>query len=453
MISQDRPRILQVSTADVRGGAEQVAWNLMVAYRKRGYTSWLAVGEQHSADPDVRLIPNDEVRSRWARFWLDKSGRLRRPGASAVLAALGRAAGALGDPVRSFDYHVGREDFHFPGTRHLLTLTDERPDLVHAHNLHGGYFDLRLLPRLSEQVPLVLTLHDAWLLSGHCAHSFACERWRTGCGRCPDLSIYPAVRRDLTAHNFRRKRAILSRARLHVATPSRWLMQKVEQSAFCDDVRDARVIPNGVDLSVFSPGDRRAARLALGLPLDKPVVLTTGVRLGENRWKDLPTLREAVSSLDVDGNGRRLHVVVLGTSADGMDARRAEIQFVPYRRDSATVAKYYQAADVYVHTARADTFPLAVLEALASGTPVVASSVGGIPEQIEDGRSGFLVPPGDARALAKRLDSLLSDERLRASVGAEGKRQVRRSFDLNVQVSAYLNWYDEVLHDRARRAR
>jgi glycosyltransferase involved in cell wall biosynthesis len=366
---------------------------------------------------------------------------------------LGRAAGALGDPARSIDYHLGREDFHFPGTRQLFTLTPELPDLVHAHNLHGGYFDLRVLPWLSEQVPLFLTLHDAWLLSGHCAQSFECERWRTGCGHCPDLSIYPAVRHDLTAHNFRRKRAILSRSRLHLATPSRWLMDKVEQSMLRDGLRHARVIPNGIDLSVFRPRDRHEARAALGLPAEARIVLTTGVKLGENQWKDFPTLLEAVSSLNVNRNGRQLHVVVLGTPAEGMDIGRVQMQFVPYRTDTATVATYYQAADVYVHATRADTFPLAVLEALACGTAVVASSVGGIPEQIEDGRSGLLIPPGDVHALAAGIDALLRDRDLRTRIVAEGTRDVRRRFDLDMQVSAYLNWYDEVLHDAARDTR
>src|SRR5207248_4324578 len=142
-----------------------------------------------------------------------------------------------------FDYHAGREDFHFPGTRRLLTLTAERPDVVHAHNLHGGYFDLRALPSLSAQVPLILTLHDAWMLSGHCAHSFDCERWRTGCGHCPDLTIFPAIERDATAYNWRRKRSIYSKSKLYISAPSRWLMQRVEDSTLQLGAKECRVIP------------------------------------------------------------------------------------------------------------------------------------------------------------------------------------------------------------------
>ena len=87
-----------------------------------------------------------------------------------------------------------------------------------------------------------------------------------------------------------------------------------------------------------------------------------------------------------------------------------EIRFVPYLKDPRKVARYYQAADLYLHPARADTFPTTILEALACGIPVVATAVGGIPEQVMEGQTGFLVPVGDARALARRVIDLLGDE-------------------------------------------
>jgi hypothetical protein len=73
-----------------------------------------------------------------------------------------------------------------PGTWELLRrVRADPPDVIHAHNLRGGYFDLRALPELSRVAPLVLTMHDMWLITSHVAHSFECERWRTGCGECP----------------------------------------------------------------------------------------------------------------------------------------------------------------------------------------------------------------------------------------------------------------------------
>ena len=87
----------------------------------------------------------------------------------------------------------------------------------------GGYFDFAALPSLSRMSPLVLTLHDAWLLADTARILLGCERWKTGCGDCPDLTIYPAATRDATDFNWQRKQRIFARSRLYIATPSRWL--------------------------------------------------------------------------------------------------------------------------------------------------------------------------------------------------------------------------------------
>ncbi len=257
----DPIRILQVSTTDVAGGAERVAWNLFHAYRARGNPSSLAVGAKRTSDADVLLVPNERHAGKWSRSWSALNRRLvavngNVPGAKLV-ASMARF---IAQPRRALFARYGIEDFHFPGSHRILDLPGERPDIVHLHNLHGGYFDLLTLSRLMRRVPVVLTLHDAWLLSGHCAHSFECERWRVGCGRCPDLSIYPAVRRDATAYNWRRKQRVFAKSRLHVAAPSEWLMRKVEQSILAPAIVERRIIPNGVDHGIFRPGDKARAR-------------------------------------------------------------------------------------------------------------------------------------------------------------------------------------------------
>ena len=203
-------RILQISTGDLLGGAERIAWNLFERYRRLGHASWLAVGDKRTCDPDVLLVsghqsagtatlPASTSGPSPVKVW--REARKRLPSLS----------GRFGSMVERFENHWGFEDFRYPETWNVLDLVQPRPDIVHCHNLHGGYFDLRALPWLSRQVPLVLTLHDAWLLSGHCAHSFDCERWKIGCGRCPDLSIVPAIRRDATAFNWRRKQRLYER--------------------------------------------------------------------------------------------------------------------------------------------------------------------------------------------------------------------------------------------------
>jgi glycosyltransferase involved in cell wall biosynthesis len=435
----ERPlRILQVNTMDNEGGAAKIARSLFLAYRRRGHASWLAVRDKRSSDPDVFVIPRE------ANGPGKGSGRL------------GRSLRLMTHPRTLANTWRGIEDFDFPGTYRLLDLPPKAPTLVHCHNLHQGYFDLRALPWLSRQVPVVLTLHDAWLLSGHCAHSLECERWMIGCGSCPYLSVEPPVWRDATAINWQRKQKIFAGSRVYVATPCRWLMQKVEQSMLAVGAMESRVIPNGVDLSVFRPADRKGARAKLGIQQGINVILFVANNMRRNCWKDWNTLR-AAAAIAAGTLDRELLVIGLGEGGTAERTDGVEFRFIPYREDPEEIARYYQAADLYVHAARADTFPNTVLEALACGTPVVATAVGGIPEQVnglQDANApfglnthgpgdatGILVPPGDAEAMGRAISALLDNEPLRRRLGENSVRDAGNRFNLDRQVEAYLDWY------------
>ncbi len=377
-------KVLQISMADRGGGAEAVALSLHRGLRERGHDSVLAVGYRRMSEEGVVEIGG--------------AGSRRRR--------------ALRDPLVLLDALRGREDFRFPASRRVLELAPWQPDVVHVHNLHGGYFDLRALPELARRAPLVATLHDAWLLTGHCAHPLGSDGWLRGCGGCPHLDTYPALLRDGTAFNLARKRAIYTGLELSVVTPSQWLMGMVERSVLAPAAVRRRVIPNGVDLDLFAPAER-AERTG-------PPLLVFAAQGGPgNRFKDYPTLQAALERLE-----RPVEVVALGDPPVSPEE----------------VAGWLRKADLYVHPSRADTFPSGVLEALACGTPVVASRVGGIPEQLTE-ETGVLVEPGDPAWLARAIESLLADPERRERMGRAAAADARARFSLGHQLDGYLRLY------------
>lgn len=433
--------IAQVNAFALGGGAENVARALHHGYLRRGHRATLLVGRDSTAGG--RTLPSSE------------------PGIRGLPAGLGtRTMHALTGVLRIADRYRGRETYHYPATRGLLDAMPDAPDILHLHNLHGGYFDLRVLPVLSARLPVVLTLHDAWLLSGHCAHSMGCERWRTGCGACPDLTIYPAVRVDATAANWQRKRSIFARSRLHIATPSAWLARRVEASMLAPAVAGLRVIPNGVDLDAFAPGDMKQARARLDLPVDGPVLLFVGSGARANPFKDLETVQRAaaIAAATLD---RDVTLVVLGDRGADVASGRALTRFVPFADGMPAIADFYRAADLLVHAAHADTFPSTVLEAMACGTPVVATAVGGITEQIRSleagagsdgwpaaGRqhaTGVLVAHRDAAAMGNAIAVLATNAPLRAELGRNAVRTARSEYDVERQCDTYLEWYRAIV--------
>jgi glycosyltransferase involved in cell wall biosynthesis len=177
-----------------------------------------------------------------------------------------------------------------------------------------------------------------------------------------------------------------------------------------------------------------------------------------NGTKSLGMLKSALSRISVRSHNTKLLLIALGETGVAEAVGQAEIRFVPYQDVPEHVARYYQAADLYVHAAKVDTFPNTILEALASGTPVVATAVGGIPEQVKglkienhptnrydlNEATGCLVPPNNPAAFADCVERLLEDETLRKHLGHNAADDARQRFDLNRQVEEYLQWYGEI---------
>lgn len=188
----------------------------------------------------------------------------------------------------------------------------------------------------------------------------------------------------------------------------------------------------GVDRSLFHPADEpRAEKAALGLRPDRRHVLWVGRLVAV---KNLPLLLEAMGSVfaaapDVDlvlvGDGPLREALHERVRAEGWEGR--VVWAGERKRDD--LARYYRAADLFALSSGYDNFPNVVVEAMASRLPVVATAVGGVDLQVEDGVTGFLVAPGNAEALAAALLRLVRDGALRARLGRAGYQRAREHFD------------------------
>jgi glycosyltransferase involved in cell wall biosynthesis len=439
-------RILVINTLDRGGGAEKVAGDLHYGYIARGYDSRFLVGKKYTTSGSVVEVDTHAHGAPWSslcRFVEGMVARLPRfHGQSRARDYLRR----LSVPRRFIDHWQGIEDFNYSYSDYLLTQPGWRPDIIHAHNLHGDYFSLSSLSILSKSVPVVWTLHDTWAITGHCAYFIDCERWRAGCGNCPDLMRLPAVRQDRTADNWKVKARIYNESHLALGVPSRWLRGQVAASMLKSS--ECRVIPNGVDTRTFAPRDRRTVRAELGLA-DRAFIVTYVSNLGatSNPYKDFQTVAKAVEVLLQRSRSSELLFVCIGSrSGPSIDSR---VSYAGYIVDPDRLAMYYSASDVVVHAANAENLPCVIAEAMACDVPVVATAVGGVCELVEHGRSGFLVDRGDAVSMAERVTELWENEGLRLQFGTAAGVRARREFALEDQIDTYLRWFDELLLARS----
>ncbi len=418
-------KILIVNTADQGGGAERFVTQLAEGLRRRGIESRLIVGDKQTDDPSV--VPIFQSPFVDHRPYAGRGFRIRK--------ALLEAA----------HERLGIENFFHPYSRHLLSMSGAKPpDLVFLNNLHGGYFDLRILRDLGHRVPVVIRLSDCWLFTGHCALPLQCERWLSGCGRCPDLSLPPAVKRDATRFNLGRKKRIYNGSRFSVVTSSEWLLDRARRSVLAPAIRGHKVIPNGVEINTFKPGSQAAARRRLDIPANEFVILFVANLGYANPYKDYRTIEESARLLGRNTEMPPTRLIVVGQGGAGKVLGSVRIDFRDYCANPAEVAEYYQAADMYLHAAIEETFGSVIVEAMACGLPVVATNTGGIPEVVTDD-TGIVVPPHDPPAMAEAIRNLMNHPDRRRRMGREGLTRARARFDSAQMIDRYLQWLREIL--------
>lgn len=202
------------------------------------------------------------------------------------------------------------------------------------------------------------------------------------------------------------------------------------------------VIPNGVDMAVYaSSAQRTPVRELLGIPSTARVVGTVG-RLNEVKRQDL--LLRTFARLHATHPDAWLLLVGDGPERGRLERLTEELGISDRTRFAGYQSRtqdYLSAMDVFALSSRHEGLPLALLEAWASGLPVVSSAVGGIPKVVEHGRTGLLFESGDEAALAAAIARLLDQESLRTAIAAAGKAEVLSRYSLQRMADEYERRY------------
>jgi glycosyltransferase involved in cell wall biosynthesis len=196
-----------------------------------------------------------------------------------------------------------------------------------------------------------------------------------------------------------------------------------------------RIIHNGVDLTVFDPSTDRSVLAEFGFTEHDPVV---GIVAGLHPWKDHATLLHAARKVIDSMPDAKFLIIGDGVTRPQLETLCASLQIaanVHFTGARDDVARLLAAIDVFALTSTTEAFPISLLEAMACGRPAVCTAVGGVPEVLDDGVSGYLVPPRDPQRLADRLLKLLSDPDAARRMGRAGRDCVEARFSLEQSVA------------------
>ncbi len=320
-------------------------------------------------------------------------------------------------------------------TKAFLREVDRfKPDVIHLHDILGWYLNIDVLFDYIRKraIPVVWTFHDCWAFTGRCIYfdEARCDRWKTGCGNCPQIHYMPKTWwLDLSHWNWERKRRLFTSVpNMTIVTPSQWLADLTGQS-FLKDI-PTKVINNGIDLQVFRPteGDVYRSLMADG----KKIVL--GVAGTWSKRKGLDDFLKLSRDLPED-----YKVVLVGIDREALP-EGTRIEAIKRTHNPAELAEIYTAADVLANPTYEDNFPTVNLEALACGTPIVTYQTGGSPESVSE-EVGVVVAQGNYPALLDAVKRVAEDKE---AYSARNCRRRAEAYDMDARFDDYVNLIEEV---------
>ena len=243
---------------------------------------------------------------------------------------------------------------------------------------------------------------------------------------------------------------------------ARWALENVDQTVFVAKALaelattmarpklEPLVVYTGVDRQRFFPAASAQARRALGIPERAKVLLLVG---HDALKKGVLEVLEAIHLLGDRYKNLLFFIIGSGGATEVVQQRIKRLQLSSVVRavgvcPQGEIAQWYQASDIVTLPSWREGVPNSLVEAAACGRPVVASNIMGIPEIVEDGKSGLLVQPGDPAGLSQALEALLSDETRCREMGEAAALRVRHRFDWNVHARKMQEVYESICRHR-----
>jgi glycosyltransferase involved in cell wall biosynthesis len=399
-------KVLLINHSDVIGGAAIAAFRLHSGLLQRNIDSRILVGFPSISSERIEIIPQ--------KSFLEKS--LLKITNNLGLNYIGI--------LNSFNIY-----------KHNLASS---ADIINLHNIHGGYFNYLALPSLAKRKPLVFTLHDMWSFTGGCFYSYDCSRWQTGCGKC----VQKTKGVDATRLEWMLKNWSYHHSNMAIVCPSTWLTEKARESML--GKFSVHHIPNGLDTNIYKPMESDLCRKVLGIPKEKKVLLFAAQHLNDSRkggdflfssLKMLPKkLKSEILLLTFGMNGKNIaHTLGMETINLG------------YIAGDILKAIVFSAADLFLFPTRSDNLPLVLQESMACGIPMVSVKIGGVPDLVRPGITGYLADSKDKNDFLRGIVLLLEDKSNMEKMSRNCREIAVREFSLDLMAQRYISLYQKLI--------
>ena len=289
--------------------------------------------------------------------------------------------------------------------------------------------------------PLVWTLHDMWPFTGGCHHSMSCEGFIDSCNGCPQ--VRKPFRNHVSASSESKYSFIKSIKSFAAVAPSDWMAKTALRSHVLRDKR-IETIYNPVDDVFFESDTGEVSRERLGIPQESFLIGTSAANL-RDPIKGFSKLLQLLTSVADRNSDKQFVLLCIGKGSSPESRNNLQIIHTGYLSNRTEVASALSILDLFVSMSTADTAPLAIAEALASGIPIACSNAGGMSECTDSGRNGVVI--GDLSEFESFINALAVDETLKHSCSENARNFAKSRYSSSVVVKRYTDVYLDLLKE------
>lgn len=344
--------------------------------------------------------------------------------------------------IRNMEHQLSLNNLLYPFGKKLFEHPIfQNADLIHFHLLHNHFISIFDLPQLTTSIPSVWTIHDPWLVTGHCVHPLDCKGWLTGCYQCPQLDdpAFP-MKVDKASQMWKIKKSVFQELGSHLVVASNFMEDYIRNSPLTGHIRNVHRIPFGIDVDQFQSSDKDDARHRLRIPANHFVI---AFRADPNELKGLKLIIEMLHKLDSTCPVTLLTVGVASIPAELSE--KFQLVELGWLHDDQRIYDFYAACDVFLMPSLAESFGLMAIEAMAAGRAIIVFEGTVLAEITFAPECGIAVPYKDINQLGVEVVRLMQDPQECRRRGDKGLTLAKKHYRYEDYVNRHISLYHEVI--------
>lgn len=416
-------KVLLLNKSDTAGGAARAVYRLHRSYLENSIASTLKVGIKNSDDWTVKGFSkkNNKVLNKIKSHLSSKFMKLQSSENNNLHSPAIFPSGLVNE--------INKSDY----------------DVVQLNWVCGEFLSIEDIGRINK--PLVWRLSDMWPFSGaeHYDAEESSNRWKEGYSQYNRPINHKGL--DIDRWVWSRKKRAWQDQKIHIVTPSQW-MSKCVRNSYLMKNWPVEVIPTPINMKKYRPWGKEISRKIMGLSQSAKLILFGAMGGTKDQRKGSDLLQEALKKLSVKSDSLIEGVIFGQTIPEKEPDFGIPINWMGHVNDDETLGLLYSACDVMVVPSRQDNLPQTAIEAQASGCPLVAFNISGMPDALLHKETGYLANAFDTDDLAHGINWIILNNERNSRLSENARDRALELWSPEIIVSKYLDVYRRVIHNK-----